>query len=304
MKQLFSKIICISALIACSLSAAPQNRSSELHAAIQKGEIEQVDSLLEEGVEVDSHSLSIAFQQKNRPLIEKLIQAGGDVNAYRGYLLRRVIGFCPGQEPDLELVSLLLEYGANPNIRNESGTTAYHHAIFSKMPKCVKLLEEANAEVTAATRILKKVIRDPSCFVAAFNSEKEDLTDEMRTTLLNLACVHDAFEMVEFLHQNDARIKQSTLLAAAMGSFDGTLLEWVLANGPKPASHFPLLGYLLNVAHGNEKLLTSLINPDIPLAFEIKGLSLEEIAKQKGRWDFLVEKHRELGRAQAAPPSN
>ena len=100
-------------------NAVNQYGESALQVAVEKGSLEMVDALLDQGANANNVSL---MPQARAPL---LIAA---------------------EQGNEEIVSRLLEAGANVNFKDEQGKTALHYASSREVGK---LLLEANAEITA-----------------------------------------------------------------------------------------------------------------------------------------------------------
>ena len=100
-------------------NAVNQYGESALQVAVEKGSLEMVDALLDQGANANNVSL---MPQARAPL---LIAA---------------------EQGNEEIVSRLLEAGANVNFKDEQGKTALHYASSREVGK---LLLEANADITA-----------------------------------------------------------------------------------------------------------------------------------------------------------
>lgn len=119
---------------------------------------EMVKVLLEAGANVNAHNpgahtiLMRALVNTNQEIIRILLEAGADVNAiYYSGCTRQVtsgVGFTAlmvaGMRVDgVEIVPLLLAQGADPNIKDELGRTAWTRAMESESLEAANLLQEA-----------------------------------------------------------------------------------------------------------------------------------------------------------------
>ncbi len=124
-----------------------------LYSALRSGLEAMVDLLLSAGADVNGAHKNcpiLCFERGDQyPMfIEKLIRHGADVNA-RIYGLG---GFADGETPLMwyayrpEILRILLENGANPNIASNRGATALMHAAVKGYEASIKLLEAAGAK--------------------------------------------------------------------------------------------------------------------------------------------------------------
>ncbi len=105
-----------------------------------------------DAINVDLPPIYQAFQQENTVIATQLIKSGADVNMQisgENPLIIQAI-----EQNSLVLVFQLLRNKANPNVVDKSGTTALQIAIKTENIDIVKLLIDANADVTCYDMLL------------------------------------------------------------------------------------------------------------------------------------------------------
>ena len=132
------------------IKAANERQKTALHFAAEKGHLEIVAYLLENGAEVDAKSiykttpLFSAAETGNLELAEMLIKYTADVNAFSqffGTALHRAVYM---GHP--EVSKYLLEHGANVTAQNSTGTVLHTAALMGR-PNLARLLIEYGADV-------------------------------------------------------------------------------------------------------------------------------------------------------------
>jgi TolB-like protein/ankyrin repeat protein/class 3 adenylate cyclase len=140
-------------------------RSSLLHAAVQKNDVETIRRLMADGFNVNakdyfgSTSLHIASYTGNAEIVALLIDSGADIEARaRGYPDNRFLFATPlmvaSQRGHLSVAELLISAGADANTKNttvEGGSTrtAIHWAAFDGYTDIAKLLIANGADIEA-----------------------------------------------------------------------------------------------------------------------------------------------------------
>lgn len=98
-----------------------------LYKAIVKAQEEVVDLLLESGADVNlgnkdgASPLMRAASRNDGPLVERLIALGADVNAQDDIGSTTLLKVSAMNKPQTEVVRILIEHGADPNIRMNHG---------------------------------------------------------------------------------------------------------------------------------------------------------------------------------------
>lgn len=110
---------------------------SDLFGAVEKGNVQQVKQLLDEGVTPNvtdrkaSGEYSVLEEAiSQRPanvvqVVELLLKAGANPNRSQDFLIAKVTD---NKLHDKELMDLLLKYGADINVKDRSGNTAFMYA--------------------------------------------------------------------------------------------------------------------------------------------------------------------------------
>jgi ankyrin repeat protein len=121
--------------------ADPNDGESLYHAA---GSEECVRVLLEHGARPDSNILANAIAHSNLGAVRLLLQHGADANAAGAQHISPLIFAIRGRRP-AQIVSALLEHGADPHVRTPDNQSAYKYALAAGLPEITALLEQAGA---------------------------------------------------------------------------------------------------------------------------------------------------------------
>ena len=138
---------------------APNDMSnSTLRAAIYGGHVEIAMLLMAHGADIHElyygeHILVTAAEKTNSSdLIKKLIEKGADVNcaSYLSIPSRKMYPLIRAVEQrHHSVVTTLLEYGANPNVKIDDGSSPLHHAINRGFVDIAKALIAYGADINA-----------------------------------------------------------------------------------------------------------------------------------------------------------
>lgn len=109
------------------------------------------------------NALSIAAETGNSQIAEFLLKNGADVNNRQysisgkppGTTFQQEAIVLSGRTPlhwaiakkHTDIVKLLLQHGANPNVRNSAGRTVLQEACYTDLPESVELLLQSGADV-------------------------------------------------------------------------------------------------------------------------------------------------------------
>lgn len=176
------------AIVICGLPLAA-GASQELARYAEKGLIEQIQLLLEKGVEADSPlndgstALHWAVLRDQQPAIEMLLEAGADPLApNRNGITPLFLAVQNGSE---QVVRMLLNAGADPNTLSDNGETILMTAAYTGKPEVVSLLLASGALVDA---------RDP----------------DFRQTALMIAVREGHGDVVDLLIRHGAKVDART----------------------------------------------------------------------------------------------
>src|SRR5208283_3452093 len=124
--------------------------------AAKKGDLKQVQELLDHGAEVDAKnengitSLMEAYGNGHMEIMKLLLEWEADVDA-RDTRTGTTILMAASTLGQIEIVKLLLEWEADANIKGNIGETALAQSSYAGWPEVTKLLLEAKADVNART---------------------------------------------------------------------------------------------------------------------------------------------------------
>jgi ankyrin repeat protein len=152
----------IRALLAkkADVNATQVDGTTALHWVVQNDDLESADLLLKAGAKVMAANkagalpLMLAAVNGNAPMIERLADAGADVNATltRSGDTALMIASRVGK---VDAVRVLLDHGAQVNAKeNWGGTTALMWAVSERHPEAAKLLIERRADVNARSNFV------------------------------------------------------------------------------------------------------------------------------------------------------
>ncbi|MGE0491129.1 MAG: ankyrin repeat domain-containing protein [Vulcanimicrobiota bacterium] len=146
----------VEAIEACPEGPAYQGPEgwSALHWAAARGDLEQVELLLEHGaVPRDGRAspLHLACASGHREVAARLLEAGAELDTRDSYHLRSPLFFAT-MGGDVELIRLLAEQGAEVDTEDGFGQRPLHYASFSGNTEVVRALAELGADLDAADR--------------------------------------------------------------------------------------------------------------------------------------------------------
>ena len=132
-----------------------RHREKQLVDAVRQGEAKLVDTLIEEGVNVntlrfDQTPLMIAACYNHKNILIQLLKAGAiinetnennEINENNNALM------IAAEAGSFECLKILLEYGSSINEQNKYGETALIISALYRKPKCLQLLLEHNASI-------------------------------------------------------------------------------------------------------------------------------------------------------------
>lgn len=147
----------VTLLLEKGADAKARNKNGEtalLRVAAQYGQgkepLELADLLLKNGADPNAATndgrtpLISAIGSNNKAMVEKLLAAGSDVNARSASMTALIAA-----SSRIELLKLLLEHKADPNLATENGQTALEQIARSGNVEAAKLLLDAGAKVDA-----------------------------------------------------------------------------------------------------------------------------------------------------------
>jgi uncharacterized protein len=130
------------------------DRTTALHWAVYKKDLELVEMLLDEGADPNLRNdygatpMTVASEHGDYPIMKALVDAGGDIESpnSEGQTLLMTVA----RTGNIETAKLLLDKGANVNaMESWGGQTALMWSSSQQQPEMVRLLVESGADVNA-----------------------------------------------------------------------------------------------------------------------------------------------------------
>jgi ankyrin repeat protein len=127
-------------------------RAAELAKAVVGGDLERIETLVGEGVSVDSVDrkdtslLEYAVNWDRKASFARLLELGADPNLLSASNHTTILHWV-AVNYDSEWLRMAIEAGADPNIANKSGRTPLFPAMAAKNPNNLELLLDAGADI-------------------------------------------------------------------------------------------------------------------------------------------------------------
>uniref|UniRef100_A0A7E4ZXT8 SOCS box domain-containing protein n=1 Tax=Panagrellus redivivus TaxID=6233 RepID=A0A7E4ZXT8_PANRE len=142
-----------------AMARARQECRTPLHYAVLSGSSELIDFLIENGAKVNMPKsyekpsvLEVAVMKDDPALVKQLLDAGADPNAMHGCFGSALhIALCAEKKFQFEMVQLLLQYGADPNL---VGPDADGRLMKSPFVEYMRAKETANRDVNILALLL------------------------------------------------------------------------------------------------------------------------------------------------------
>jgi ankyrin repeat protein len=100
------------------------------------------------------HPLEYAIYWSPVPFVSALLDAGSNPNYEDNAGFPSIIAALSTERPDrLELIHILLQHGADPNMRGVNDWTPLHHAVSRRDAEAIRLLLHSGANPSLRTRI-------------------------------------------------------------------------------------------------------------------------------------------------------
>ncbi|PSK36102.1 hypothetical protein B9Z65_5917 [Elsinoe australis] len=171
------------------------DEQTPLHEAAKSGHIEVMALLLTKATDADPHDkhglspLHFADWDDNSEIITRLIEAGADVNS---------LNKDKTQQGYLQIVSTLLSFGCDPNIRGRRGLTAVAHAAINDHIKVLRALIQANADLHLSDLLGNNVLLITAGFGSASaltllldEGANPDCTNNAGSNALHMTALYD-----------------------------------------------------------------------------------------------------------------
>jgi len=131
------------------MSDIPEMKKRNLIRAVENNNISEVKKLLKEKVDLNNYvhgatPLFFAVMNDNAKLTELLLEHGANPNIR--YKKKETPLLLALMKDNLKIAELLLKHGANPNIKHVNGRTPLYVAVRDNKPEVVKLLLDHDAD--------------------------------------------------------------------------------------------------------------------------------------------------------------
>lgn len=121
--------------------------------AVSRQYLPTIEFLLAKGAKIRKNDLRLATHWQDPKLVERLIEAGGDVNAQSGnYALTPLIYAASSDQSSLATLKLLLDKGADPNLADRDGEKALDWATHRMDRPMIELLKQYGATDASTPR--------------------------------------------------------------------------------------------------------------------------------------------------------
>ncbi|OAP63603.1 hypothetical protein AYL99_02830 [Fonsecaea erecta] len=128
------------------------DRTLAMRTAVENDDIKMVDLLMGNGVKANVDDFITAVQQNNTSILELMLLDGYDINDLGGDDLPPPLTFAVD---NLELVTWLLNHGADPNRESIYGWTPFSFAVANASREVIELMLERGASVKIVQLLLK-----------------------------------------------------------------------------------------------------------------------------------------------------
>ena len=165
-----------------------QYLNKKLFEAVEKGDVNMVKQLIQEGADVNAnyfrhghlyertHALLVAVDNEDIEMIKTLIEMGADINGTDHYGNTPLI--LSVQEGNMELIEYLVEHGADLDKKNDFGETALRYSLYVENDNIPIYLLEHGADYSN--------VRERYVFQQVLKNETEILKDELTNNYLTL----------------------------------------------------------------------------------------------------------------------
>lgn len=142
------------------------------------------------------HLLERSVKYVNERVFRKLLQFGSNPNTEIGIINRTtILSYLTQHSSEISKIKLLVEYGANPDLRDVNGNTSLHSAVIGHNFEALKIFLENNA----------------NCFIK--NNKNE--------TVFDLAAAYKNERIIKILSDYKIAIKKRTILLLTLAhNFD------------------------------------------------------------------------------------
>lgn len=188
--------------------------------ASEQGHLEIVKLLLSRGADVNkvddhgSSSLIAASINGQAPVVEWLLKNGADINHFEDPYWHRNPLLCACYYNQLDVVSILIEKGADLNVKNKEGESPLGIAISQRNYNLVTLLLEKGVDpesssIDSSTLLISAAESENFPLIKILIKKKQKFRQNIRSgPALIAAAKNGNLEIVEFLLNNGADVSQ------------------------------------------------------------------------------------------------
>ena len=226
--------------------------------------------------------LSRALCNKRLDMFVKLLQKGTNPNEFvqmKPPISQAIISYDSDIRRLLQVLTLLLNYGANPNLKDKSGSTPLYFAMGMANEKAVQKLVSVGANPN-------EICRSKGPFFAPLDSHAREKQDSARLALLNhpqIALHTESDDQVSILMWVTSC--GSDLMFAAI--FDRCDVNYQDRFGCTPLHYAVFSGQIDRV----RQLLARKANPDILNKVHLTPLMIAKLQKNSEICDLLIQHH-------------
>ncbi len=255
------------------VDAIGSNGQTALHYAAFYGRMPVLERLLAANADVNVRSdedglgkaestplvlVASSFFAPNRPeVIQRLVDAGADLNARDNAGMTALMRAIEGARPFPDAVEALIAAGANLDIVNIQGNTALMYAVFRRRDELVTVLRDAGASEAGVANVLLcqgAYTGDISTVRQLLNDQAVNVNHVLISTPLSNACMNGHTEIVRLLIEAGANVSQpesqgyfTPLIRAAYGGH-GEITRMLLEAGADIFAEIEGVGTALDYA--------------------------------------------------------
>ncbi|XP_076285931.1 transient receptor potential cation channel subfamily A member 1-like [Lasioglossum baleicum] len=214
--------------------------------AIQNRDTKMIELLLTNGADIkeDPKVVCTAVRCRNLELVEDLLKNGADINALDNMYFGNSFLHMAVKTKQVQMVKLLINYGANVNVKDSQGETPIVNAIQNRDKKMIELLLTNGVDIKEDPKVLRaavengnlKIVEDILMEGADVNMLLIANSSIGRFLPLHKAVMQRQLEMANVLIKYGANVNAkdsdgATPIFYAINKMDTEMIELLLING-------------------------------------------------------------------------